>query len=1187
MSIKREAETPLFCEILVRERKSLSLTQKDLADRLDIDPKNISRWETGQGWPGIKNSKKLCDLFQKSPEQMGLTQIKRVSTKQPAPTPIIELPPDRPPLLAIHNEDEENAEIPPSIEMYGRVEETGQLKAWIEEERCRIVIISSIGGAGKTTLASKITEQLKAQFTYIYWASLKDIPSLHDILTYSIQRFSNHQETQLPNTIEGKIFSLINYLKKHRCLLILDNFESVLQEGQNTGQYRSGYEGYGELLHYIGETEHQSCLLLTSREKPEEVASLIGKKTPVRELRLRGLDERDGSRMLEDRGLHGTPQELEALVQLFSGNPLALQLVAETVQEVFGGSIPEFLAQKGVRSLDIYGLLDEQYQRLSIQEQEVLYWLAIEREVVSLNRLQESLLQRQSHKTLPTSIKSLLRRSMIEARGPGLFTLQPVIMEYIATRIIERFVSEFGGENIDVWRNYALMKAQAKDYIRESQMRLFLVPITERLQEMYSQEALEQKVKEHLANERRRNGSIQSYLAGTVLNLLITMQGDLRGFDFSSLTIRQAYLQNILLPGINFTSSRFINSIFTSTQGNVLAVAFSKNDELLAVGTAKGEIILYDRVSGNQVLSCEGHTDGVNSLAFNQAGNMLASGSDDSTIRLWNTANGTCLKTLRGHQDRVRSVTFHPNGTLLASGSADAKARVWDVKTGATLFILEGHTDHIWSLAFNPTGDLLATASTDQTIRLWEIQAGTCLRTLTDHTGWVIALAFDPHGRFLASGGDDRTIRLWDTGTWSCVNVLEGHSKRIRSLSFSRDGAKLASGSEDQTIQLWDIETGQITSTLQGHTHGIRSIAFTSGGTLLASGGDDQTARLWEVSTGYCLRTVQGYTNRVLAALLSVDEQTLVSCSEDKSIRIWDLHTKRCRLTLHEPAHGVYCIAYSNDGQTLVSGGEDMTLRVWNIQTGRCLNILEGHTGWIRSVAFSPDGTIIASGSEDQSIRLWENSSGRCIRVLDNHTGWVRSIAFSADGTLLASGSDDRTVRLWNPLSGDCLAVLRGHSGNVRSVAFSADGSTLVSGSEDQTLCLWNSKNSDVYSKRLNAQVGWVRSLAIHPDGKLIAVGGDDTAVRLWDIEGSSPLRVLRGHTSRVRWVSFSSDGNLLITSSDDGTVKLWNIETGLCKETFIGERPYERMDITNVQGLAGTQKATLRALGAIERKIH
>ena len=71
---------------------------------------------------------------------------------------------------------------------------------------------------------------------------------------------------------------------------------------------------------------------------------------------------------------------------------------------------------------------------------------------------------------------------------------------------------------------------------------------------------------------------------------------------------------------------------------------------------------------------------------------------------------------------------------------------------------------------------------------------------------------------------------------------------------------------------------------------------------------------------------------------------------------------------------------------------------------------------------------------------------------------------------------------------------------------------------------------------------------------------------------------------SRVPEVlAFSPDGKQFLSGGDDGGIKLWDSQTFQCLRTFIGERPYERMNISNARGLTDAQKAALKALGAIE----
>ncbi|WP_202222154.1 hypothetical protein [Okeania sp. KiyG1] len=129
---------------------------------------------------------------------------------------------------------------------------------------------------GKTSLSVRLITEIQNNFDYIIWRSLEASPTIENILEDSIKFFSNQQETILPETLDEKITRLINYFASSRCLLILDNAESILQSGNQTGKYREGYQDYGNLFKRIAELSHQSCLLITSREKPQAI-DLIAK----------------------------------------------------------------------------------------------------------------------------------------------------------------------------------------------------------------------------------------------------------------------------------------------------------------------------------------------------------------------------------------------------------------------------------------------------------------------------------------------------------------------------------------------------------------------------------------------------------------------------------------------------------------------------------------------------------------------------------------------------------------------------------------------------------------------------------------------------------------------------------------------------------------------------------------------
>jgi hypothetical protein len=245
-----------------------------------------------------------------------------------------------------------------------------------------------------------------------------------------------------------------------------------LSSGERAGQCRDGYQGYSQLLQTVGEVPHQSCLLLTSREKPSAIALLEGEKSKVRSLSLKGLKAKQGRELFQEKGQFvGSEAEWSLLSKHYGGNPLALKLVAAATKELFNGTIAEIFkyAQQGVLVFEhICDLLKGQFERLSAVEQEVMYGMAISREPVSLAELEENIITVASKRKLLEAINSLLIRSLIEKDGEY-FWVQPVVMEYVTQRLLEQGGSEIETQEIELLRSHTLVNTQAKNQVRELQ----------------------------------------------------------------------------------------------------------------------------------------------------------------------------------------------------------------------------------------------------------------------------------------------------------------------------------------------------------------------------------------------------------------------------------------------------------------------------------------------------------------------------------------------------------------------------------------------------------------------------------------------------------------------------------------------------------------------------------------------
>jgi hypothetical protein len=491
---------------------------------------------------------------------------------------------------------------------YGRSEELALLEQWIIPNArgipCRLVAVVGMGGIGKTALAAKLVEQLQSQFDCCIWQSLRNAPPIEAVLANAIQILSEQQETGAPTTFDAQLSQLMAYLASRRCLLVLDNFDALFgtQDAaiasleDRSSQYRSGYEGYGELLRRVGSERHASCLLLTSREKPKTIVPLEGEALPVRSLQLPGLQAPQTKAILQAAGcVAASPQEWRRLTALYAGNPLALKIVGSTIRDLFAARIDKFLEQGAIAFGEIEILLDKQFQRLSELEQQVMYWLAIDREWVSLAQLQTDFGPHLPLAKLLAALQSLAGRSAIE-KSTGLFTLQPVVMEYVTAQLIEQVCREILGEGEgerrregereevgegetrgktpyspdghgfakaqpDGWTysllsTHALIQAQGKDYIRQSQIRVILAPLAARLMgKLRAKKEVEYRLKSLLFELRTQQPTFAGYAGGNLINLLHQLQIDLKGYDFSYLSIWQAYLVEVDLQQVNFAHS--------------------------------------------------------------------------------------------------------------------------------------------------------------------------------------------------------------------------------------------------------------------------------------------------------------------------------------------------------------------------------------------------------------------------------------------------------------------------------------------------------------------------------------------------------------------------------------------------------------------------------------------------------
>ena len=571
--------------------------------------------------------------------------------------------------------------------------------------------------------------------------------------------------------------------------------------------------------------------------------------------------------------------------------------------------------------------------------------------------------------------------------------------------------------------------------------------------------------------------------------------------------------------------------------------------DLFAAGYADGSIRIWDALSGQIVVSFNGHKSAITHLQFDREGSRLASGSRDTDIIIWNLLSETAEFRCRGHKDQITGLSFlrtpvsrrqspHTDEAVdvgqsdseeeieeryLLSTSKDALIKIWDLTSPHCVETHVAQTNgECWSLGLMPDGAGCITAGNEGELKIWRLDLDILASLHATDTGKkqdvltsqdilrrqgkdrTIGVSFHPKQDYIVVHGSEKAVELWRIRSSEEVHRHMQRKRRRRREKAATAGEQLLPETEDAvgTPTVEDLFVSHVIVRTGGK---VRSVDWAAKGTRMSKK----------------LELLVATTNNQLELYNVNSHRAQLQKPDAKAAPEYDRS-----LAVELPGHraDVRTLALSSDDRMLASASSGQ-LKVWNLKTQSCLRTLE--CGQALCSAFLPGDRIVLLGTKTGELELYDISTSTLIESFQAHDGAIWTLAVHPDGKSVVTGSADKQAKSWR------FDIIDEEIPGTRRTT--------------QRLKLTQTRTLKVADDIL--------SLCFSPDQRLLALSTLDNTVKIFFTDSLKLFLTLYGHKLPVLNVSISSDSKLIATCSADKNVRIWGLNFGDCHKAFFAHQ--------------------------------
>ena len=400
----------MFGQVLRKHRVAAGLTQEALAERAGVSVHGIQKLEQGVTHPYRDTVQRLLGALQ-------LDAAERAEFEAAATRRQHKAVPAEP---VSHGRNNLPAQVTSFV---GREVELRAVAQLLEQPLCRLVTLVGPGGTGKTRLGIEAARQhLEAFPDGVYFVPLAPVESARMVAS----AVGDALNLSLSGP-EGPVTQISRFLREKRVLLVLDNFEHLIDAT--------------DVLIGLLDTSRVK-LLVTSRERLNLQQEFV--------LDVAGLEERSavelfGQRARQIQAEFSMTDNRDAVVEIchrLEGMPLALELAATWLRVIPCREIPvqierslDFLTSTArnipARHRSLRAVLDHSWSLLSDNERKVLAHLSVFSggfELAGADHVGGA--------SLPV-LASLVDKSLIQLSASGRYEMHEPLWQYLAEKLAE------------------------------------------------------------------------------------------------------------------------------------------------------------------------------------------------------------------------------------------------------------------------------------------------------------------------------------------------------------------------------------------------------------------------------------------------------------------------------------------------------------------------------------------------------------------------------------------------------------------------------------------------------------------------------------------------------------------------------------------------------------------------------